>query len=144
VNLFRRITPRFQAGVEWNPGAKEIGPVANWIVTPETERWPMVSLGTSSDRIFSPPHTQSYYATFAKSLPALRAAPYVGISYSEWEDTLLFPFGVNFALHHRWDLLGMNDGRNSHVLLTYKMETMNVSLMLIKMRHPGVSVGFSF
>ncbi|MGV3617296.1 MAG: hypothetical protein ACO1SV_18365 [Fimbriimonas sp.] len=130
--------------MEWNPGAEEVNPVANWIVTPETATTPMVSLGTSSDRIFSPPHTQAYFVTLAKGLPQYRLGPYVGISYSEWEDTLLFPFGLNVSLAPQWDLLGMNDGRNSHLLLTYKLPTTNVSLMLIKMRHPGLSLGFSF
>jgi hypothetical protein len=144
MNLFYRVTSRLQAGVEVNPGADEVNPVANWIVTPETEHSPMVSIGTSSDRIFSPAGTQAYYITFAKGIPRYRLGPYVGVSYSEWERTLLFPFGLNVQLAPQWDLLGMNDGRNSHVLLTYKMQKANVSLMYIKMRHPGVSVGFSF
>jgi hypothetical protein len=144
VNLFKRITPRFQVGVEWNPAANEVGPVANWLVTPETEKWPMVSIGTSSDRIFSPPHTQSYYVTVAKGFADSRVAPYVGISYSEWERGLLFPFGVNYQLAPQWDFLGMNDGRNSHLLLTYRMSVTNLTAMLVKMRHPGISIGFAF
>jgi len=143
-NLFYRVTPRFQAGVEYNAAAGEINPVANWIVTPETERYPMVTLGTSSDRIFSPPGTQSYFVTFAKGFPRYRVAPYVSIFYSEWEDKILFPFGVNVQLADQWDLMPMHDGRNTHVLLTYKMARVNVSAMLIKMRYPGISVGFSF
>ncbi len=102
----------------------------------------MISLGTSSDRIFSPPGFQSYYATFAKTVG--KVAPYVSLYYSEWERTILFPFGVTVPISPQWDFLGMNDGRNTHLLATYKMEKSNVSLMLIKMRHPGISVGFSF
>ena len=144
VNLFYRVTPRFQAGVELNPGVHEVNPVANWIVTPETEKYPMVSLGTSSDRIFSPAGTQAYFVTFAKGLPKYGLGPYVSVSYSEWERKLLFPFGLNVQLAPQWDLLGMNDGRNSHILLTYKLPSTNVSVMYIKMRHLGISVGFSF
>ncbi len=142
--MFRRITSRLQVGVEWNPGANEVGPVANWIMTPETEKWPMVSLGTSSDRIFSPPGFQSYYLTFGKSIPGLPVAPYVSLFYSEWERKMIFPFGVNIALTPAWDFLPMNDGRNTHLLLTHKFQKSNISLMLIKMRHPGLSLGFSF
>ena len=104
----------------------------------------MISFGTSSDRIFSPPGYQSYYLTFAKSVPGVPIAPYVSLYYSEWEEKVIFPFGVTFALSPTWDLLPMNDGRNTHVLLTYKMAKTNISLMLIKMKHPGVSLGFSF
>jgi hypothetical protein len=139
-----RFTPRFQAGVEVNPGADEIGPIANWIALTETDKQPMVNFGTSSDRIFSPKGTQSYYMTVAKSLPALRAAPYVSLFWSEWEDRFLFPFGANFSLSEQWDLMGMNDGRNSHALMTYKRENDSLSLMLIKMRYPGVSYSFGF
>lgn len=104
----------------------------------------MVSFGTSSDRIFSPESTRSYYMTVAKNVPSLRAAPYFSLYYSEWEDRFIFPFGANVALHEQWDLLPMNDGRNTHLLLTYKLESSNITLMLIKMRHPGISYGFGF
>lgn len=137
-----RLTPRLQVGAEYNAAAGEWTPTANWIALAETERAPMLSFGTSSDRIFSPPHTQAYYATVAKGYG--KFGPYVGVSYSEWEDRLLFPFGANIALSDRWDLLPMHDGRNTHLLLTHKFERMNVSLLVVKMRYPGVSIGFSF
>ena len=139
-----RFTPRFQAGAEANPGANEIGPVANWIALIETDSQPMVSFGTSSDRIFSPKGTQSYYMTLAKSAPTIHAAPYLSLYWSEWEDRFIFPFGANFVVSEQWDFLGMNDGRNSHALLTYKRESDSVSLLLIKMRYPGISYGFGF
>lgn len=144
VNLFYRFAPRFQAGLEWNPGEEELGPVANWIVAAETARTPMVSLGTSSDRIFSPRGTRATYATFAKSLAKPGSSAYVSLSYSEWEDTLLVPFGATWHLADAWDLTGMHDGRNTHALATYKLPQANVSLLLIKLRHPGISVGFAF
>ena len=104
----------------------------------------MINLGTSSDRIFSPKGKQAYFVTAAKGFPRYSVAPYVSLSYSQWEEKLIVPFGANFALNPTWDLLGMNDGRNSHVLLTYKMRKANFSAMLIKMRYPGTSLGFSF
>jgi hypothetical protein len=144
LNLTYGFTSRFQAGVEYNAAAGELNPVANWIVTPESESAPMISLGTSSDRIFSPPGTQGYFVTFAKGFPKAKVAPYFSVFYSEWEDRILFPIGMNIQLAPQWDLLPMNDGRNTHVLLTYKMPTINVSAMLIKMSRPGISLGFSF
>lgn len=80
--------------------------------------------------------------TFAKTLPGGSAAPYAGVSYSEFEDRLVFPFGLNVALAPQWDALAMHDGRNTHLLLTYKMETMNLTAMLIRFRSLGISVGF--
>ncbi len=144
LNAAYRVTPRLSLGAEYNPAAGEFSPTGNWVAHPETDRWPLVSVGTSSDRIFTPRDNQAYYATFAKTLPGGRAAPYVGVSYSEFEDGLVFPFGLNVSLAPSWDALAMHDGRNSHLLLTYKMKGANVTLMLLRMRSPGVSFGYGF
>ena len=139
-----RVDPRLQIGIEYNPSAEEIGPLFNWVAQEETDALPHVSFGTSSDRIFTPKGYQGYFVTLAKSLHNSNLAPYVGLSYSEYEETILVPFGLNVALAPEWDLLGMNDGRNTHALLTYKTEAVNYSLILIKMQHFGVSIGIGF
>jgi hypothetical protein len=102
----------------------------------------VVSLGTSSDRIFSPPGKRSYYATAAKSVLSGRAAPYVGVSYSEWQRTLLFPCGINVVLSPSIDLLGMSDGRRTHLLLNFKEGNRNLTVMAVDVRRPRL--GFSF
>jgi hypothetical protein len=139
-----RFTPRFQAGVEYNPGELELGPIANWIAAPEGNGTPMVSFGTSSDRIGSPKGTRAYYATFAKSLPGNRFAPYVSVNYSTWDEQLNFPVGLNVSLTPAWAALLMNDGRKSHLLVSYSQEKYTVSLLWVWFRHPGIafSVGF--
>lgn len=139
-----RVTPRLQVGLEGNIAAEEVGPLLNWIVTPEATNTPMVTFGTSSDRIFSPKGEQAYYVTAAKGIPNTPLAPYVGLSWSTWEDRLLFTAGMNVALAPEWDLLQMYDGRNSHSLLTYKTERVNYTVMLVRMRHIGFSVGIGF
>ncbi|MEX2242788.1 MAG: hypothetical protein WD716_02965 [Fimbriimonadaceae bacterium] len=144
ATLMRKVTPRLQLGIEANLAAEEFGPLLNWIVTPETTNAPMVTFGTSSDRIFSPKGEQSYYLTAAKGIPGTAIAPYMGLSWSTWEDRLLFPAGVNVALGPQWDLMQMYDGRNSHTLVTYKTSTVNYSLILVKERHIGFSVGVGF
>jgi hypothetical protein len=139
-----RVTPRLQVGLEGNIAAEEVGPLLNWIAVPETEEMPLVTFGTSSDRIFSPEGEHAYYMTVAKGLHGTNLSPYVGVSWSTWEDRLLFPAGLNVALAPEWDFLQMYDGRNSHSLLTYKTEAVNYSVMLIKMKHIGFSVGIGF
>lgn len=139
-----RATPRLQVGVEGNIAAEEVGPLLNWIVTHETEKTPLVTFGTSSDRIFSPKGEQAYYLTLAKGIHGSNLAPYAGMSWSTWEDRMLFPVGVNVALDKEWDALQMYDGRNSHFLLTYKQASSNVSLVLVKMKHIGLSVGYGW
>ncbi len=133
-------------GAELNPVVGELLPNFNWTAHAETEKWPMVNFGTSSDRIFTPEGNQAYYVTFAKGLPGTQIAPYLSISYSEFEKRLVFPFGVNLGIDPSWDLLAMHDGRRTHLLLTHKSRSMNTTLMLINLKQPrwGLSVGFGF
>lgn len=143
-NFSHRINQRLQAGLEFNAAASEVVPTANWVLQPESETQPMVTLGTSSDRIFSPAGTRAYFATVGKSIPGTGVAPYVSLFYSEWERRFLFPAGVNVQLGDRWDFLPMTDGRNSHAMLTYRRESSNITLLLIRMRHPGIGMGWSY
>jgi hypothetical protein len=131
-------------GLEYNITVHEVVPTLNWVITRESARIPMISLGTSSDRIGSPEGKQAYYLTFAKAVPKLRIAPYFSINYSETDRGFNLPFGVNIALDRRWSLLPMYDGNRTHLLLTYKQKNFNVSLMAVYLRHFGLSVGFGF
>ncbi len=139
-----RATPRLQVGIEGNLAAEEAGPLLNWVALAETEHTPMLTLGTSSDRIFSPKGNQAYYATAAKGVHGTPFAPYVGVSWSEWEERLLFPAGVNVALSPAWDFMQMYDGRNCHALLTHKTPSVSWTVMLVKMKHVGLSAGVGF
>ncbi len=142
VNAAVRAMPRLSLGLEWNPVVEEVSPTFNWIAALETERTPIVSVGTSSDRIGTPEGNYAYFATFAKGFG--RFAPYVSVNYSQFENGFNFPYGVNVALHPQWDLLHMHDGRRTHLLLTYKQPSYNLSLMLIWLKRPGISVSFGF
>lgn len=130
--------------MEYNPVVSELVPTANWTLATETTRSPLLSFGTSSDRIGSPEGTHAYYLTLGKGFPRQHIAPYFSLNYSETSRAINYPFGVNIALAKQWDLLPMNDGRRTHLLLTYKQNNSNISLIAVYMRHIGVSVGFSF
>jgi hypothetical protein len=143
VNLSRRLTPRLQAGLEWNPVVGEVMPTGTWVALTESDRWPMLTFGTSSDRIFSPEHTRAWYATAAKSVGS-GISPYVGLSWSEWEDRFLVPLGCNVALAKSADGLVMHDGRNTHWLLTLKGRDVNATLILVKGRYWGLSLGWGW
>lgn len=143
-NLAYGVDDRLLVGLEYNAVVSELSPTANYTLLFETAKQPMISLGTSSDRIFSPEGTRSTYITFGKSLPNTRIAPYLSINYSSWERGFNFPFGVNFALHPQWDAMIQHDGRNTHWLLTYKIQQSSISLLLVKGRHWGISAGIRF
>ncbi|GMV37259.1 MAG: hypothetical protein AMXMBFR61_17670 [Fimbriimonadales bacterium] len=144
LNAAYGLTDRLLVGIEVNPAAGEVLPVANWTLLLEDAERPMLSLGTSSDRIFSPEGTRSYYLTAAKSIPGTKLAPYTSLSWSEWEDTPLVPFGLNWTIRPQWDAMLQHDGRNTHWLLSYKAEDWNLSLLLVKGRHLGASAGVQF
>lgn len=142
MNAAYRLTPRFQAGLEFNPAVGELVPTANWVALTETDTQPMVSFGTSSDRIFSPEGNQAYYVTVARSA-GNRAAGYLSLSWSEWQEKFLLPFGMNFALDPKHDLMVMNDGVNTHLLVTRKFESSSITLMLVKMERLGISYSWA-
>jgi len=139
-----RFTPRLQAGFEYNPIAGEVGLIGNYIVNPESEKWPMISFGTSSDRIGTPPGPKAYFVTFAKGFPTYQTSAYVSLNYSEFERGFNFPFGITHQIDPRHSLLFMNDGRKSHLLFTHMQASWSVSAMLIWMKHPGISISFGF
>lgn len=138
-----QVNPCLALGIEANPSANEVGPLLNYMIQPETESLPMMNFGTSSDRIGTPAGPRSYYVTFAKTV-GTHLLPYVSLNYSEFEDGLNFPFGVSIFLNQNWVLLPMNDGRKSHLMLTYRGGSSSVSFIWVWFKHPGISFSWQF
>lgn len=144
--LMHRLRPNVDVGVEWNALADEIGIVANWRAVQETERSPAVIFGTSSDRIGTP-DGQAYFVTVSKSLHheiGLPVAPYLGASYSTFEDRMLYPFGVNVALAPRWSAMLINDGVHTHLSTTYAWARFAVTLLAVEREDFGITIGARF
>src|SRR5512134_2438884 len=83
TTLSYRFLPTLTAGLEYNPLANDLGPIANWLAIEETGSRPALIFGTSSDRIGTP-HGRAIYGTFSKDLTAwtgLPIAPYAGASF---------------------------------------------------------------
>jgi hypothetical protein len=51
---------------------------------------------------------------------------------------------MNIQLAHHWSLMPMNDGRKSHLMLSYMQPKYSISLMYIWFKHPGISVSYGF
>ncbi|MDI9635660.1 hypothetical protein QPK87_13660 [Kamptonema cortianum] len=143
-NLQYRATPRLSLQMEFNPAVQEFFPGANWTVLIETDHQPLVNFGTSSDRIFTPEGNRAYFVTIAKTIPGTRVAPYVGMSYSEFEKGFLFPAGANIQLSENWTVMPMFDGVNGHFLATYSGADWNLTGMLLQGKRFGLSFGFAF
>jgi hypothetical protein len=101
-------------------------------------------MNTSSDRIGSPSGTQQYSIVVAKSLPGSNYAPYVGLTYSEFNDGLVVPWGVSYRFSPEWNLIFMNDGRNSHALATFSAKDWYGQIGWVWFRRMAVTVGWGF
>ena len=134
-------------GVEFNPAAPEFVPLANYIVFTETDVRPAVFIGTSSDRVGSPPKEQAYFLTIAKRLPKVPVSAYATINYSEWEHGFNFPFGASLDLGRGFAVRGMYDGDLPHLMLNYYYRGHSLSLMYISIEQSqrfGIAMSASF
>ncbi len=146
TTLTYRFHPRFTAGLEYNPRADKVSPLANWLAIDETLRRPAVILGTSSDRIGTP-SGQSYYATVSKNLKretGLPIAPYIGVAYGTYEDRLRAIGGTSIGFTERLNAMLIFDGVHLHEMITYARGRHAFSFILIRGNDPGVSYSITF
>lgn len=144
--LTYRFHPRLTAGIEYNPLAKKVSPIANLVVMTETHQRPALILGTSSDRIGTP-SGQSFYATLSKSLKhytKLPVAPYVGVAYGTYEDRARVIGGLNVSIDERWSSTILFDGVRVHPLVNYTRGRHQFGVIFERGRHPGVSYSVLF
>ena len=144
--LMYRLSQDLQVGIEYNPLAPEVGPLANWRVLRETRNRPALSFGTSSDRIGTP-YGRAYYATFSKDLQAQTKLPvgvYVSALYGSFDDEWVGPFGATVRLGKHWTFTPQFDGHASHGLLSYSWKRYSVTGMLVRWRHPGIAFNIGF
>jgi hypothetical protein len=139
-----RIVPRAQIGLELNPAAGEVSPLATVFLLHEQARWPGMFVGTSSDRIGSPEGTQSYYLTAIKNLDPVPASAYASLNYSEWDDGWNVPFGAFVDIGRGFGVQPMYDGHRTHLLGTWQNERVSVSAMWVWLERAGLAVSFGF
>ncbi len=144
--LTYRFHPRFSAGIEYNPLAGKVSPLANLLILTETPSRPALILGTSSDRIGTP-SGQSFYLTLSKNLRAqtgLPIAPYAGVAYGTFEHRTRAIGGLNINIAERWSVTAVFDGVRVHPLLNYTHGRHQFGIIFERGRHPGASYSISF
>jgi hypothetical protein len=144
--LTYRFHPRFTAGIEYNPLAGKLSPLANLVAVTETHQRPAMIIGTSSDRIGTP-SGQSFYATISKSLKhhtGLPIAPYVGVAYGTFEDRARVIGGLSITANEHWSSTILFDGVRVHPLANYTRGRHQLGVILERGRNPGVSYSISF
>ena len=140
------LTPRLSVGVEYNPKADSVSPLANAILVRETPRRPALIAGTSSDRIGTP-SGQSFYLTVSKDLRReirLPVAPYVGVAYGTYEDRARGIAGLNVDFGHGLSSLVIYAGVRVHPTFSYARGRHGLSLVMAQGRHPGLSYNVRF
>jgi hypothetical protein len=144
--LTYRPHPRLTFGVEYNPLARKVSPLANAVALTETARRPALILGTSSDRIGTP-SGQSFYATLSKNLEretGLPVAPYAGVAYGTYDDRARPIGGVNIYFRERWSSTILFDGVRLHSLVNYIYGRHQFGVIFERGRNPGLSYSISF
>ena len=144
--LTYRFHPRFTAGVEYNPLAGKVSPLANIVAMTETSNRPALIFGTSSDRIGTP-YGQSFYATFSKNLrreTGLPIAPYAGVAYGTFEDRFRAIGGLNITFTERLSSTILFDGVRVHPIATYVWGRHQFGVIFERGRNPGVNYSISF
>ena len=144
--LTYRFHSRFTAGIEYNPLAGKVSPLANLVAVTETHKRPALIIGTSSDRIGTP-YGQSFYATVSKNLKhhtGLPVSPYFGVAYGTFEDRARPIGGLNIAIAERWSSTILFDGVLVHPIVNYSFGRHQFGAILERGRHPGASYSISF
>jgi hypothetical protein len=144
--LTYQVNSRFSVGIEYNPLAGKVSPLANFVAITETEKRPALILGTSSDRIGTP-SGQSFYATFSKNLEretGLPISPYFGVTYGTFENRLRPIGGLNISLPKNFSTTILFDGVKVHPLINYHYERHQFGFMLAQGKKAGFSYSVSF
>ena len=144
--LTYQVNSRLSVGVEYNPLAGKVSPLANFVAVTENAQRPAIILGTSSDRIGTP-SGQSFYATASKNLEketGLPVAPYFGVAYGTYENRLRPIGGLNVYLPKGFSSTILFDGVKVHPLLNYTNGRHQFGFMLAQGKKAGFSYSVSF
>ena len=144
--LTYQVNSRLSVGVEYNPLAGKVSPLANFVAVTENAKRPAIILGTSSDRIGTP-SGQSFYATASKNLEketGLPVAPYFGVAYGTYENRLRPIGGLNIYLPKGFSSTILFDGVKVHPLLNYTNGRHQFGFMLAQGKKAGFSYSVSF
>lgn len=144
--LTYQVNSRLSVGIEYNPLAGKVSPLANFVAVKETENRPALILGTSSDRIGTP-SGQSFYATLSKSFEeetGLPVAPYIGVAYGTFEKKARVIGGLNIFFPKGFSSTILFDGVKVHPLLNYTRGRHQFGFLLAQSKKAGFSYSVSF
>ena len=133
-------------GIEYNPLAGKISPLANFVALTETRTRPALILGTSSDRIGTP-SGQSFYATISKNLKRetrLPISPYIGLTYGTYEDRFRVIGGLNIDFGRGFGSTVLFDGVKVHPTFNYNYKQHQFGVIFVEGKNFGANYSISF
>lgn len=146
VTMSAYVLPRLSLGIEYNPLASDVNPLANWLAVEETRTRPALILGTSSDRIGTE-NGQSFYATVSKNVEewiGLPIAPYVGVAYGTFADDVRPIAGGNIRFTDQLSALVIYDGRNTHPTLSWTTGRHVFTAMAVQLDDDEFRLGLAY
>ncbi len=139
--------PTLSLGIEYNPKADDVSPLANWVALAESRSRPAVIVGTSSDRIGTP-EGQAYFVTLSKDLRSVNGwplAPYAGVSYGTFDDRARVIGGLHARLGRGFSTTVIWDGVELHPTLEYRfLDRHALSLLWVATESLGVAYSSVF
>jgi len=144
--LTYQLLPRLSVGIEYNPLAGKVSPLANFVALTETKNRPAIILGTSSDRIGTP-SGQSFYATFSKNLKretGLPIAPYIGVAYGTFENRVRVIGGLNISFSKGFSSTVLFDGVKIHPTFNYSYKQQQFGVIFAQGKNIGANYSISF
>jgi hypothetical protein len=69
---------------------------------------------------------------------------YAGALFGTYDDALVFPLGLTVRLGHGWSFTPQYEGHASHGWVSYTWSRYQVSTLLVRWRHPGLSINVGF
>ncbi|REJ78397.1 MAG: hypothetical protein DWQ47_02780 [Acidobacteria bacterium] len=144
--LTYQVTSRLSLGIEYNPLAGRVSPLANYVLVTENASRPAIILGTSSDRIGTP-SGQSFYATVSKDLEretGLPIAPYAGVTFGTFENKFRPIGGLSVRLPLGFSSTVLFDGVKVHPLAGYGRGRHQLGFILVEGKRPGFNYNVSF
>lgn len=69
---------------------------------------------------------------------------YVSLNYSEWDDEINLPFGVEVDLGQRFSLRPMYDGHRTHLTFNHQGRRYSTSLLWVWLERVGIAFSTAF
>ena len=144
--LTYQVNSRLSVGIEYNPLAGKVSPLANFVLVKETAKRPALILGTSSDRIGTT-EGQSFYGTFSKNFKketGLPISPYFGLTYGTSDKRLRPIGGLNVSFPRNISSTLLFDGVKVHPIVNYGRGRHQFIFIMVAGRDPGFGYNVSF